>query len=606
MAVLETTVTSKTRENMKKSPKNDKKQVKKVLVVAQELKLARVLAGNNKTARDRALKSLKKWFQNRSSTIPFTEDDFLRLWKGLFYSMWMSDKPLIQEECAENISNLVHSLPLESSLLFYKCGMALLMNEWFGIDQLRLDKFLMFVRRLLRQVLFVLKNENWSRDSIKKFTEILSETILDPQRQKPLGLLLHFIEIYLEELAKVSEGELPPHHTTNLLTPFIKQLAFSDDARVIDHIRKHIFVYLIRQSDLGLEYDEKYKAWKNLGFPGSIDAMKKVELSEEMSDEEEETLEEEKVRVYDPRAGRVDVELPQIKFHSKAIVKALSACKFEKSTNSKSRKCITELSEHFKKMASGIYPLGVKKIKLANNDYDTNVRKAVNRLVKFEQKITGKKKRKRKIENGDEIELRGGKKIKLDTGLAQKIQNEFPTVLKKKRKIEDNYDSPPQKQAKQEAVLEIESIFRRNSGTWLVTKAIQRPKNQWKDQASADKGENKHVFEAIDEGIKKPLKEKILFPKNQWDVSNDEMTVENSFTRGRFNLSSELIKNPFSVSTPIKKVKINTKLNRSQDVQEHHFQILSSPGIPYDANAKPAKPLLKATGRSPINPFYCN
>ena len=48
-----------------------------------------------------------------------------------------------QEECAENISNLVHSLPLESSLLFYKRGMALLMNEWFVIDQLLLDKFLM-------------------------------------------------------------------------------------------------------------------------------------------------------------------------------------------------------------------------------------------------------------------------------------------------------------------------------------------------------------------------------------------------------------------------------------------------------------------------------
>lgn len=26
----------------------------------------------------------------------FTEEDFMRLWKGLFYSMWMSDKPLIQ------------------------------------------------------------------------------------------------------------------------------------------------------------------------------------------------------------------------------------------------------------------------------------------------------------------------------------------------------------------------------------------------------------------------------------------------------------------------------------------------------------------------------
>lgn len=69
MAVLETSMTSKTRENMKKLPKNNKKQVKKVLVVAQELKLARILAGNNKTARDRALKSLKKWFQNRSTAI---------------------------------------------------------------------------------------------------------------------------------------------------------------------------------------------------------------------------------------------------------------------------------------------------------------------------------------------------------------------------------------------------------------------------------------------------------------------------------------------------------------------------------------------------------
>jgi hypothetical protein len=69
MAVLEASMTSKARENMKKTPKNDNKQVKKVLVVAQELKLARVLAGNNKTARDRALKSLRKWFQNRATTI---------------------------------------------------------------------------------------------------------------------------------------------------------------------------------------------------------------------------------------------------------------------------------------------------------------------------------------------------------------------------------------------------------------------------------------------------------------------------------------------------------------------------------------------------------
>jgi hypothetical protein len=60
------------------------------------------------------------------------------------------------------------------------------------------------VRRLLRQALFVLKNENWKRDVIVKFTNCLSETILNTQLEKPLGLLMHFSEIYLEELAKVS------------------------------------------------------------------------------------------------------------------------------------------------------------------------------------------------------------------------------------------------------------------------------------------------------------------------------------------------------------------------------------------------------------------
>lgn len=76
--------------------------------------------------------------------LAFTEDDFMRIWKGLFYSMWMSDKPLIQEECAENISKLlIHFSSVHDSMMFFKAGLETLCNEWFGIDQLRLDKFLM-------------------------------------------------------------------------------------------------------------------------------------------------------------------------------------------------------------------------------------------------------------------------------------------------------------------------------------------------------------------------------------------------------------------------------------------------------------------------------
>lgn len=68
----------------------------------------------------------------------------MRLWKGLYYCMWMSDKPLVQEELAESLSKLVHCFNnVDAALLYTKCTLNTLASEWFGIDQHRLDKFQM-------------------------------------------------------------------------------------------------------------------------------------------------------------------------------------------------------------------------------------------------------------------------------------------------------------------------------------------------------------------------------------------------------------------------------------------------------------------------------
>ena len=106
---------------------NDKK-----IIVAQEIAFAKVLAGNNKVLRDRALKKLKKWLTVRGTgkwgklscyyyyfffCIPhnqinlryclnflvFSEEEFIRIWTGLFYCMWMSDKFLVQVRFLLNI-----------------------------------------------------------------------------------------------------------------------------------------------------------------------------------------------------------------------------------------------------------------------------------------------------------------------------------------------------------------------------------------------------------------------------------------------------------------------------------------------------------------------
>lgn len=72
----------------------------------------------------------------------------MRLWKGLYYCMWMSDKPLIQEELAESLSKIVHCFNNKDVVLLYtSCILKTLGTEWYGIDQYRLDKFSMVSRK---------------------------------------------------------------------------------------------------------------------------------------------------------------------------------------------------------------------------------------------------------------------------------------------------------------------------------------------------------------------------------------------------------------------------------------------------------------------------
>ena len=79
----------------------------------------------------------------------------LKLWKGLFYCMWMSDKPLVQEDLAETISALVHSFAnRQTGLLYSKVALTTMAREWGGIDTWRMEKFLMVIltHRLLRGI----------------------------------------------------------------------------------------------------------------------------------------------------------------------------------------------------------------------------------------------------------------------------------------------------------------------------------------------------------------------------------------------------------------------------------------------------------------------
>jgi hypothetical protein len=72
---------------------------------------------------------------------------------------------------------------------------------------------------------------------------------------------MHFCDIYLQELSKVSRGELPVDTLTAFLQPFICYLAEQENGRLRTKVESDVFHYLIKQSDAGLELEEMRRAW---------------------------------------------------------------------------------------------------------------------------------------------------------------------------------------------------------------------------------------------------------------------------------------------------------------------------------------------------------
>lgn len=86
-----------------------------------------------------------------------------------------------------------------------------------------------------------------------------------------------------------------------------------------------------------------------------MDNIEKVEISdtENNSENEDEQSAEAEMPKYkveqplDPRAGRVDVELPQILFNPAQIVQLLSCYKFHPSSTAKSRRQLSRVLEEY-------------------------------------------------------------------------------------------------------------------------------------------------------------------------------------------------------------------------------------------------------------------
>ncbi|XP_075224832.1 ribosomal RNA processing protein 1 homolog Nnp-1 isoform X2 [Lycorma delicatula] len=373
-----------------------KASIKNTLLIAHEISLVKFLCSNEQSVRHRGLQKLRRWLTSRSQgIIELREDDFNRLWKGLFYCVWMADKPLYQEEVIEMTTQLINCfVEFSMSVTFIKSFFNILGQEWYGIDHLRMDKCLMLIRRFIRQNFTLLKKNNWNVDNVK----LLSNCYCTCLNNIPDGLTYHFADVYVNELAKVGDGQPSGLVVVELVKPFAEQMSRLNHGQLISHIASVVFLNLIRQSDEGLDHEARFKAWKDRGFVGgTIDVIKKVDIDDNEEDEEEEDCNysiESNDNIHnnnnnhelDPRAGHVDVELPRLNFDCQQMIVMFNSLKSNKLTTTKARKQIASLISKFSSLMAGKYPLGLQKLELPNKiNWKSVIRNTAEKLIDFQK-----------------------------------------------------------------------------------------------------------------------------------------------------------------------------------------------------------------------------
>ncbi|XP_017457363.1 ribosomal RNA processing protein 1 homolog B isoform X1 [Rattus norvegicus] len=153
------------------------------------------------------------------------------------------------EELANIISQLIHVVnSSEAQHLFIQTFWQTVNREWQGIDKLRLDKYYMLIRLVLRQSFEVLKRNAWEESQITLFLDILMKEILSPESRSPNGVRSHLIDVYLDELSTVGGRELLADQNLKLIDPFCRIAAKTKDHTLVQTVAKGVFEVIVDQS----------------------------------------------------------------------------------------------------------------------------------------------------------------------------------------------------------------------------------------------------------------------------------------------------------------------------------------------------------------------
>lgn len=121
----------------------------------------------------------------------------------------MSDRPKPQAALAQELANLVQTLPsLPEKTAFLNAFWQTMQREWTNIDVLRMEKFLLLVRRFLFATFLEMKEAGWEEESVKQYLGTLESVPCETEDVRvPNGLRFHVTDIFVDELERVGALE---------------------------------------------------------------------------------------------------------------------------------------------------------------------------------------------------------------------------------------------------------------------------------------------------------------------------------------------------------------------------------------------------------------
>lgn len=246
--------------------------------MSQSSKFVKKLASNDRATREATFKALAKYLGSRNAA-KLDKLEMEKLWKGLYFSMWFCDRPGPQERLAESLGLLYSShIALSAFPRFVEAFWVIMIREWPTIDQWRIDKYYLLIRRVVRHCFIQLQKQLWDLELVLAYLEALEKHPLSGDQKVGTALPYHLCDIWMDEMERVvlkKEGDDEDSDEDDqafatvpideLVAPFAK-------------LKKNAALKTLREKcrDEVLE-DKRYKKW-----------LKEAAENDEDEDEEEE------------------------------------------------------------------------------------------------------------------------------------------------------------------------------------------------------------------------------------------------------------------------------------------------------------------------------